>query len=218
LVSRYLTNKLIGREALPKQNPFLIGPCDPMGASGISPPFEGLSQTSGQVPHVLLTRSPLGRPQCCHWLNLVRLACVRHAASVRPEPGSNSPSKTWAPPLATAPVDREHPGPGESPEPRYWHRRVVGTTRQIDGALLQTTTPEPGGPEAIARTRSLVLSSVFKERHPLAGTCSAGSVGAGTHAAVSAMGRAGRRVNLTSRHDSVNLRARFHEDFCTSRA
>jgi hypothetical protein len=24
LVSRYLTNKLIGREALPKQNPFLI--------------------------------------------------------------------------------------------------------------------------------------------------------------------------------------------------
>ena len=28
LVSRYLTNKLIGREALPKQNPFLNRPCD----------------------------------------------------------------------------------------------------------------------------------------------------------------------------------------------
>ena len=27
-------------------------------------------------------------------INLVRLACVKHAASVRPEPGSNSPTKT----------------------------------------------------------------------------------------------------------------------------
>src|SRR5260221_8542378 len=37
--------------------------------------------------HVLLTRPPLpARKQG------VRLACVRHAASVYPEPGSNSPS------------------------------------------------------------------------------------------------------------------------------
>ena len=43
---------------------------------------------------MLLTRSPLGLPQCCHWMDLVRLACVRHAASVRPEPGSNSPSRS----------------------------------------------------------------------------------------------------------------------------
>ena len=27
-------------------------------------------------------------------MDLVRLACVRHAASVRPEPGSNSPSRS----------------------------------------------------------------------------------------------------------------------------
>ena len=26
-------------------------------------------------------------------MDLVRLACVKHAASVRPEPGSNSPTK-----------------------------------------------------------------------------------------------------------------------------
>ncbi len=42
--------------------------------------------------HVLLTRPPLP-------LSLrredVRLACVRHAASVYPEPGSNSPSKMY---------------------------------------------------------------------------------------------------------------------------
>src|ERR1700710_2411924 len=52
--------------------------------SGISPGFPGLSQSSGQVAHVLLTRSPLTR-------RFARLACVKHAASVRPEPGSNSP-------------------------------------------------------------------------------------------------------------------------------
>jgi hypothetical protein len=42
---------------------------------------------------VLLTRSPLGTTRCCHQMALARLACVRHAASVRPEPGSNSPSE-----------------------------------------------------------------------------------------------------------------------------
>ena len=65
-----------------------------MGISGISSGFPGLSRSSGQVAHVLLTRSPLGLHQCCHRLDLVRLACVRHAASVRPEPGSNSPSRS----------------------------------------------------------------------------------------------------------------------------
>jgi len=47
LVSRYLTNKLIGREPLPKQNPFLIRSCGPMGVSGISTGFPVLSQSSG---------------------------------------------------------------------------------------------------------------------------------------------------------------------------
>ena len=40
---------------------------------------------------MLLTRSPLSfRASSLHF---ARLACVRHAASVRPEPGSNSPIK-----------------------------------------------------------------------------------------------------------------------------
>ena len=60
-----------------------------MVLSGISTPFGVLSQTLGQVIHVLLTRAPL-------YLESedsvrVRLACVRHTASVRSEPGSNSP-------------------------------------------------------------------------------------------------------------------------------
>ena len=65
-----------------------------MGTSGIRPSFPGLSRSSGQIAHVLLTRSPLGLHQCCHWMDPVRLACVKHAASVRPEPGSNSPSRS----------------------------------------------------------------------------------------------------------------------------
>src|SRR6266511_2974384 len=60
---------------------------------GISPGFPELSRCQGQVTHVLLTRSPLGTTGCCHQVGLARLACVKHAASVRPEPGSNSPSE-----------------------------------------------------------------------------------------------------------------------------
>ena len=63
---------------------------------GISPSFEGLSPTSGQVTHVLLTRLPLYSPPEGSFL--VRLACVRHAASVRSEPGSNSPVKVGSAP------------------------------------------------------------------------------------------------------------------------
>jgi hypothetical protein len=58
--------------------------------SGISSRFRGLSQSEGQIAHVLLTRSPLVYPR--RGLT-ARLACVKHAASVRPEPGSNSPLK-----------------------------------------------------------------------------------------------------------------------------
>src|SRR3954447_17142758 len=61
-----------------------------MVISGIRPSFPGLSQSQGQVAHVLLTRSPLEYPR--RGLS-ARLACVKHAASVRPEPGSNSPSR-----------------------------------------------------------------------------------------------------------------------------
>ena len=64
-----------------------------MTLCGISSRFQLLSPTERQVSHALLTRSPLnltsiGRSRFP--LSPVRLACVRHAASVRPEPGSNS--------------------------------------------------------------------------------------------------------------------------------
>src|SRR5699024_8577400 len=50
----------------------------------------GYPPTKGQVTHVLLTRPPRKSTE----VNPVRLACIRHAASVDPEPGSNSPPKS----------------------------------------------------------------------------------------------------------------------------
>ncbi len=59
---------------------------------GISTCFQVLSPSDGQVTHVLLTRSatPLSKTASSGGKRSVRLACIRHAASVRPEPGSNS--------------------------------------------------------------------------------------------------------------------------------
>ena|GEM_PF-4099212 len=69
--------------------PFITIPVGTVTSYGISPAFARLSPTQGQVTHALLTRAPLYSPSCPGFL--VRLACVRHAASVRSEPGSNSP-------------------------------------------------------------------------------------------------------------------------------
>ena len=59
--------------------------------SGISAPFGTLFPTKRQIIHAILTRAPLYYASCP--AILVRLACVRHAASVRSEPESNSPVK-----------------------------------------------------------------------------------------------------------------------------
>ena len=61
----------------------------PSRVSGISIRFRMLSQSYRQVTHVLLTRPPL---TLSRRTRSARLACIRHAASVRPEPGSNSPN------------------------------------------------------------------------------------------------------------------------------
>ena len=99
LVGHHPTNKLIGRGPIPHRKSFPPQDMHLGVLSGIRPSFPGLSQSAGQITHVLLTRSPLEYPR--KGLS-VRLACVKHAASVRPEPGSNSPNKnphqTWANP------------------------------------------------------------------------------------------------------------------------
>ena len=87
LVSFYLTNYLMGRSPLLPPREFPRKVLSPPSVCGISNPFGLLSPASGQVSYVLRTRSPLTPFRAS-----VRLACIRHAASVHPEPGSNSPS------------------------------------------------------------------------------------------------------------------------------
>jgi hypothetical protein len=63
LVSRYLTNYLMGREPiLYRIPPFTSLSCDNVVPCGISKSFLLLSPCTGQVAHALLTRSPLELP------------------------------------------------------------------------------------------------------------------------------------------------------------
>ena len=106
LVGHYPTNKLIGREHIPHRKTFHRQPRQASVVSGINPSFPGLSRSEGQITHVLLTRSPLEY----HRSGLsARLACVKHAASVRPEPGSNSPLKNNTTPTHRAGAEKEMP-------------------------------------------------------------------------------------------------------------
>ncbi len=63
LVGHYPTNKLIGRESIPNRKTSHTHPMRGGAISGIRPSFPGLSQSRGQVTHVLLTRSPLEYPE-----------------------------------------------------------------------------------------------------------------------------------------------------------
>ena len=97
LVSRYLTNYLIRREPISMRiAPLTYRPCNQYALCGISTRFHVLFPSQRQVAHALLTRPPLS--SCSIGRSLihkipVRLECVMHAASVSPEPGSNSLKK-----------------------------------------------------------------------------------------------------------------------------
>ena len=88
LVGLYPTNQLIGRGLISRR--LLPGFPSCEGYAVLSAISRRYSSPQGRCTHVFLTRPPLpARKQD------VRLACVRHAASVYPEPGSNSPSKMY---------------------------------------------------------------------------------------------------------------------------
>ena len=61
LVGHYPTNKLIGRRLISYRKNFPPHPYDAV-LSGIRPSFPGLSRSTRQITHVLLTRSPLIHP------------------------------------------------------------------------------------------------------------------------------------------------------------
>ena len=92
LVGHHPTNKLIGRGPIPHRKSF------PPPGHATSRVYSVLDPVSQAYPKVQ-GRSPTCYSPVRHsshpasWALSVRLACVKHAASVRPEPGSNSPNK-----------------------------------------------------------------------------------------------------------------------------
>ena len=94
LVGHYPANKLIDRDPLPKRIAPLTRRCYAVLAkvSLSYPPLQG---------RLVTCYSPVRH--CTHGLLhfLVRLACVRHAASVESEPGSNSRLILVCPPSTT---------------------------------------------------------------------------------------------------------------------
>ncbi len=94
LVGRYPANRLMRRRSIHvhTRRCFNMSIMRSSYLSGFSYRFQQLSRAHGQVTYVLLTRSPLSLFGSKLPEGFVRLACIRHAASVHPEPGSNSPS------------------------------------------------------------------------------------------------------------------------------
>ena len=98
LVGRYLTNKLIGRGFLLERQvlrspPLVHQSCDQQPYPVLAHLSAGYPKLKGRLP----TRSSPLRHFHPKYIaisrNLVRLACLIHAASVRSEPESNSPKK-----------------------------------------------------------------------------------------------------------------------------
>ena len=108
----------------------------PLGITyGINPPFGGLSPASGQVAHVLLTRSPLDLAKQA-LLNLVRLACLIHAASVRSEPESNSPKRKY---VVFQPASRMKDKYSDGNQGAYFQAPCLPRTTSLQASGTQRT-------------------------------------------------------------------------------
>ena len=87
LVSRYLTTKLMERETIPDRKTLHPTPCDVEDHLVLIHISMGYPKIRGRF---LTCYSPF-RHSHYPKIDLVRLACLIHAASVHSEPGSNSP-------------------------------------------------------------------------------------------------------------------------------
>jgi hypothetical protein len=98
LVRHYHTNYLMGRRLIPERvTAFLLRAYAGLAPLSRSyPPLRGRSPTCSSAVRHAAVQAPC-----------VRLACIRHAASVHPEPGSNSALLTEARPKPTPACGRE---------------------------------------------------------------------------------------------------------------
>ena len=92
-VGRYPADYLIGRDPIPCRKGFPNTPCSVMEHPALPPVSRSYSGAWGRsVTHYSPVRH--SHPGASSW-DPVRLACVKHAASVHPEPESNPPQKTF---------------------------------------------------------------------------------------------------------------------------
>ena len=92
MVGRYPAIKLIGRDPIPYRKSFPRRPCGQLEHPALPPVSRSYSGVWGRsVTHYSPVRH--SHPGASSW-DPVRLACVKHAASVHPEPESNPPQKT----------------------------------------------------------------------------------------------------------------------------
>jgi hypothetical protein len=156
----------------------------PVVLSGIRPSFPGLSQSAGQITHVLLTRSPLEHPR--KGLS-VRLACVKHAASVRPEPGSNSPNKN------------------HSEKPDKHHKRDKKTTpNHGDGQMRQKTNNKQKPPNTLLSSQT-THPPTAQQAHG-SGPCASSADGQGVHRSGPPSGMPSRSADWPPRDGFTKLR------------
>ena len=91
MVGHYPTNKLIGRGLIPHQKNLSTTHTKAWSYAVLDPVSQAYPTVQGRSPTCY---SPVRHSSTSASRGLsVRLACVKHAASVRPEPGSNSPQK-----------------------------------------------------------------------------------------------------------------------------
>ena len=94
LVGRYLTNKLIRRGPLPYHRSFSHRTMRYCALMRFYQPFPAAIPRYGagcpRVTHPSATKCIGDSAEASSVIHSVRLACVKHAASVHPEPGSNS--------------------------------------------------------------------------------------------------------------------------------
>ena len=143
--------------------------------SGIRPRFQGLSQSEGQVTHVLLTRSPLippaswGSPFDLHVLStppafvLSQNQTLRECSSATHQPEDQQATDTTKNPLerghqlASSPNQTHGGGPDPNSTPSTWHR-LLGTLLSSQGTDAHPAHPVGFCSEATVQTYPIACS------------------------------------------------------------
>jgi hypothetical protein len=139
LVGHHPTNKLIDRGPIPHRKTFHHQTCIQRSYPVLDPVSQAYPEVEGRSPTCY---SPVRR-SCTPKGLTARLACVKHAASVRPEPGSNSPTKnigTNSPRKKPDPHWHERPSHSKKPHDTTTHKLRCrrGQTHQTFSTLLSS--------------------------------------------------------------------------------